>query len=561
VLVIATLTALAKAVIGLDDGVAFRHSAGEVWLFSLGIAMGLAIGLRLLILCLSSWRNIRRTGFTLAALAGLVIAFYSVEYVRGRWAWSRFKSEWEAKGEKFDFKAFVPPPVPADQNFAMAPVVVSSYNHVLDTNGHRIQPHDTNVVNRLRMPIETTEGGPGYGMGNWQKAQLTDLRAWQEYYQDIAQTTNLFPVPANPVSPAADVLTALSIYDTVIEELRQAAARPHSRFPLDYDNEEVFAILLPHLAPLKSCVTALRLRALAELEAGQSDQALADVTLALRLIEHLRHESFLITHLVRIALLQITTLTIWEGQVGHRWTDAQLAELEKQLATFNFAADYQASMRGEVVFQTATMDFLRRHPARLADLGDYGVGAERNTKIPGFPFRLVPSGWLYQNQVCSTRFTLEHFLPVADPGQGTFSPARAARGEELLSGLRPTPCNALCRIFLPSLGKSSRKFAQAQATVNLSRVACALERYRLANGKYPDSLNALAPQLLTAVPLDPIDGHSLRYVREDDAHFVLYSVGWNQTDDSGQFVVTRKDSLDPEKGDWTWRFPDASEPR
>ena len=94
---------------------------------------------------------------------------------------------------------------------------------------------------------------PHNGIGNWQKAIRSDLEPWQRYYRKLALTTNLFPVAPQPQSPAADVLLALSKYDSTIEELRQAAARPGSRFPLNYDTEEPFAILLPHLAPTKGC--------------------------------------------------------------------------------------------------------------------------------------------------------------------------------------------------------------------------------------------------------------------------------------------------------------------
>jgi hypothetical protein len=37
---------------------------------------------------------------------------------------------------------------------------------------------------------------------------------------------------------------------------------------------------------------------------------------------------------------------------------------------------------------------------------------------------------------------------------------------------------------------------------------------------------------------------------------VLYSVGWNETDDGGQ-VVLKPDgkSVDRDQGDWVWRYP------
>jgi hypothetical protein len=68
-------------------------------------------------------------------------------------------------------------------------------------------------------------------------------------------------------------------------------------------------------------------------------------------------------------------------------------------------------------------------------------------------------------------------------------------------------------------------------------VALAAEHYRQTHKHWPDSLNQLCPQFLSAVPLDPFDGAPLRYRRVEDG-VVIYSVGNDGIDDSGH--------LDPE---------------
>ena len=103
--------------------------------------------------CFFCWRNFKRLLFGAACLATLIALFYAEEDWRGWHAWNKFKHEWEAKGEHFDFVSLVPPPVPDDQNFALTPIVASSYLYILDKNGHRIDPQNTNVANRLGMTI------------------------------------------------------------------------------------------------------------------------------------------------------------------------------------------------------------------------------------------------------------------------------------------------------------------------------------------------------------------------------------------------------------------------
>ena len=90
--------------------------------------------------------------------------------------------------------------------------------------------------------------------------------------------------------------------------------------------------------------------------------------------------------------------------------------------------------------------------------------------------------------------------------------------------------------------------------MDMARVACALERFRLAQGNYPETLDALSPQFIESLPHDVIGGQPLKYHRTDYGQFALYSIGWNGKDDGG-VVVFRKNSngyVDVDKGDWGW---------
>jgi hypothetical protein len=557
-LLIVGLSTIIWIVLGLMGNESYNAAPGLRWVLSVVIAVTVAMLVGLVVRCLSSWLYFKRLLLGLACLAALIILFYAEEDTRGRLAWDRFKSRWEAKGEKFDFAAFIPAPVPEDKNFAMAPVVATTYSRILDANGHRKSPPNTNVVDRLQMPLDFDNRGPTNGIGNWQKGISSNLEPWQKYYRNLSLTTNLFPVAPQPQTPAADVLLALSRYDSTIEELRQAAALPASRFPLNYESEEPFAILLPHLAPMKGCAVVLRLRALAELEAGQSEAALADISLVLRLTEKFRSEPFLISHLVRIAMFQITEQAVWEGLAKHRWTDAQLSELDRHLAAFDFIADYTAAMRGENSCAVATVDFLRHHPNLLDSIGE--STAKESIRLADLCGYLIPSGWFFQNELCSSKFILEQFLPIANLSEQSISPALVSRSTQSLNAMQFTPYTMICKMLLPGLTSSAHRFGFAQASLNLARCACALERHRLAHGTYPETLDALAPQFIAKVPRDPIGGQALRYRPANDALFILYSIGWNERDDGGQVCLSKGGSVDLDDGDWVWRYPDLANP-
>ncbi len=523
------------------------------------VAVAVAFAFYKLIRWLFCWRNLKRTLFAVACLITLIALFYAEEDWRGWHAWQKFKHEWEAKGEHFDFASVVPPPVPEDQNFALTPIVASSYLFILDKNGHRISPLNTNVVNRLNMMAGHNDEWPTNGTGNWQKSTMSDLKVWQNYYRSLAAKTNEFSVPSQPQSPAADVLLALSKYDSVIEELREASRLPGSRFPLNYDSESPSAILLPHLTALRSCSQTLQLRSLAELQYGQPEETLADVKLALQLAGKIRTEPFLISHLVRIRMVNFTLQPVYEGLAEHKWSDAQLVALDAELAKLNFLADYKLSMRGEMGCQGGEADRVRRHPEQLEGLSGMndGDGGIINQLLPGkFIARLIPTGWFYQNQLRCARMMVDYYLPVADVNQGIVSPAQVRRGDAALIAETKTasPFNVLERLMLPALGVV-RRFAYAQTSVDLARTAIALERYRLARGEFPESLDALAPQFIAKLPHDIINGQPLHYRQTSDGKFILYSVGWNETDDGGEVGLRKDGSVNIEKGDWVWRYP------
>jgi hypothetical protein len=120
---------------------------------------------------------------------------------------------------------------------------------------------------------------------------------------------------------------------------------------------------------------------------------------------------------------------------------------------------------------------------------------------------------------------------------------------------RPSLYNLFERMLLPAPGRLVTRFANAQAYVALARVAIALERYRLAHGEYPETLDALVPQFIAKLPRDVINGQPLKYRRTNDGAFVLYSVGWNETDDGGWVAVTKNGHVDWENGDWVWQYP------
>jgi hypothetical protein len=557
----------------------FRNFAG--WTLEVMVGFFIAVAIMFVfyktVRWLCCWRNFKRFLFGLACFVTLIALFYAEEDWRGWHAWSQFKHAWKAKGERFDMASVVPSPVPDDQNFAMSPVWVAEEKYLFQKNpekaqawyGDRIFSEEVSNI-FLQLPVEVMRSDDWSLKieGNWDAGKKTDLKTWQAYYRNPAKIDSAreFPIAPQPQSPAADVLLALSKYDPVIEKLRADSALPYSRFPLEYNKDDPDAILLPHLAAVKRYAQVLQLRAIAELENGQSDEALADVKLMLRLTDSIRTEPDLIAHFVRIAIVNITLQPIYEGLAEHRWSDAQLIALDAELAKLDFQADHEFCQRGELGFSPKESEYRRRtRDPEFFYYNEFGNNQIHplDVELAVFMYRHCPSGWFYQNQLRYCRFAIQNFLPAMDASRQLAFPASASRANAALQKevAHSNPYNFLERkIVLRFNGELSpdrlvEKFAYGQESVDMARVACALERYRLAHGEYPESLDALAPQFIAKLPHDIINGQPLHYRRTSDGQFVLYSVGWNETDDGGVVGLKENGSIDINTGDWVWRYP------
>ena len=99
-------------------------------------------------------------------------------------------------------------------------------------------------------------------------------------------------------------------------------------------------------------------------------------------------------------------------------------------------------------------------------------------------------------------------------------------------------------------GPSPGLVSFAQTAVNQAIIACALERFRIANGKYPETLEQLVTAYLDRIPNDIIRGQPMIY---EQAHgrYVLRGVGPNGIDDRNKKQTS---SMPPVSDDWLWSY-------
>lgn len=91
----------------------------------------------------------------------------------------------------------------------------------------------------------------------------------------------------------------------------------------------------------------------------------------------------------------------------------------------------------------------------------------------------------------------------------------------------------LLRMALPNLAHASKNILRYETRRALTIAALAIERYRRKHGRPPAKLADLVPEFVSAVPVDWMDGNSLRYRVNADGTFTLWSIGEDLKDDGG----------------------------
>jgi len=513
---------------------------------------------------LFSWQTIRRCLFAGACLATLVGLLYAAANWSGARARRAYLEETRDRIRPRTWQEIVPPPVPDEQNFAQTPFLAALFDFVTNTGPYLSQVRDTNALQRtlsFGRDLPDTRS-----INRWATGQRIDITEWLKELKERRSKPNQpdvgMPDSTNLLQVATAVLEALEPYRPVLDELRTAARRPEARFNVRYDQDNPWGILLPHLAVLRRTSQALQLHAVAELALGHSDRALEDLQLMLRLADSTRFEPFVVGQMIRVSMTQLALQVVWEGVNARRWSAAQLQSIQEPLAKFDFLADFRRSLDAERVAGNITIDQLRTAKNRSElwfALGDSTEGGASPI------IKLAPRGWFDQEYVTLNRWYDRLMDPALDvsakrihPGESAkvvaeFERTVAASGNALLQH------NLMTRLLLPNLSDALVKAAFAQTSVNLARIALALERYRLAENSFPDTLSALAPRFIPAVPHDVITGEPPRYRRIDVNHFVLYSVGWNEKDDGGVVATAKPKSPQSElrEGDWVWKQTEA----
>jgi hypothetical protein len=447
---------------------------------------------------LLSRRIQRRLLLGFVTLLTLVALLYAEENWRGKRAWEQNKRRMAAIGEVWDWSAFIPPPIPDEQNIFKAPRMSEWF---LDQRPIYEAPLDHPVTNDFARRLLNTNST----VEITNVSEATSYLVWSDQFQ-------------------AD-------FDTIAAALK----RPAARIMDDYSHG--FSIQLPNRVTGYQVIITLEQRAKCHLLLGQTDKAWHELTLMndlRRLVDG--QGNFLTTEgdWMLLGIMNHSLPIIARGIELHAWREPQLLALQERLENSDVIAQHARALRcGRALLFSAVETGELVRAQRMAAGNHFWASVRKHPEA--LLFSLMPHGVLEQLFIRKND-DFQGMINAYCPTNGIVRPADVSRASA----------------WWKRAQEGTPGLLRMQTLINEGQIACALERYRLAHGEYPETLDALAPGFIPQLPRDIVNGEPLKYRRADNGKFLLYSVGWNETDDGGKDVsnVSRPETL--KSGDWVW---------
>jgi len=360
----------------------------------------------------------------------------------------------------------------------------------------------------------------------------------------VEGSNNCFQVfLSSPPFTASEYLSWSDQFVPEFDMIRAALQRPKARMEGDYRHPGSAPI--PNYITYRRVVETLTQRARCFLLLNQPDKAIHELALVHKLGRSLEcRPTSIVAAMTQVAISDSYVKVVSDGLRRQTWREPHLTEIQDQLKQADLLPLLMEGFRLERASFPKTMQL------------EVAAGLKKSHGL-----WLYPRGWLYQNYV-SYLAMHEKQVSCLDVTNRIVFPQRAAQFTEHMTQYKVFwPYEMFAYIAMPNFTKAFETAAFQQTRRDEALIACALERHRSVTGKYPSALEALCPEFLESVPHDIVGGQLLKYRRDMDDQFTLYSIGWNETDEQGTVQVKKDGSVDTSNGDWVWQSSEANKER
>jgi hypothetical protein len=347
----------------------------------------------------------------------------------------------------------------------------------------------------------------------------------------VGTNQQAIPPPGADWPEIGQIEQFLARHQQIADHLHEAGSESGSvRYPADF--RDGIATLLPHAQQVRAGARFLDLEAQVRMHRGDHAGATQSLLCMLRMGESLRDEPIMVSQLVRLAVYSVFVERLKAYLAWGQATDEELAQLQAAVAEVDVPRGLTRALQGEraVAYHTVVTndmaDLSQLAGGQSNDSLDRVVGNQSLAELrPGDSAMVITS--LTEMVEASKKHPFPRVMEEAAAADARLQQFFADDQQRL-----PWNRHMVAQLLLPAVNAMLNATRDRLALQRATLAALAAERFRLAQGKYPEQLADLVPELLGATPGDPCDGRPLRY-RVLEKGFVVYSIGQDKQDDQG----------------------------
>lgn len=333
----------------------------------------------------------------------------------------------------------------------------------------------------------------------------------------------------------------------------------------DDETGMVVGVLLPHLGQYRAYARALVMRIHLALGEGRPGRAVEPLLALRRLAAHVAGEPTLISNLVGLSIESLATQTLESALSGGGLNDRQLArladgwspglgrldmaqtvDLGERLFMLDILQQAWAGRMGTDEDEAAFVTMMLGDGQSLQFMGVMKLVQDERFDINA---ALRASNAAYDELIAVfDAETYAQFLEQSSAFEGELEQGltqaqtrqlmRAARGEGVgelsTEAMTSLAVRGMHQYLMPAVSAARRSEYAGMVRDDLAQLAIAIERFRIAEGGLPDTLDDLLKLDADLYPTDRFNEQPLTYRPDEDAAgYTLYSVGRNLTDEDG----------------------------
>jgi len=307
------------------------------------------------------------------------------------------------------------------------------------------------------------------------------------------------------------------------------------------DYREVYNYRGPNHVRWRTVAQFLHHATVLDAYAGRYGHSFTNLMSQLQLIQHHREEWNSMTQLIRAHITKLACEDLNYGLAVKAWNDSQLAQLQSQLASISVVTNFYHSLVYERAIGVWAFAQARQNAEAVATnlFHTSGGGLKQHATI------LLWRNFAMDDDELNFLKLSQHRLDLIRSNLQTPNWARVpdqlrSQWEEMYSSAK-TPLSRL-KLNLTSshfslMNRGLQSLLYNETLRRQAVIAIALERHHLKHSHYPDTLDKLISEYLSAPPSDPINGQPMRYRLNTDDTFTLWSVGIDGQDNQGDSSI------------------------